>query len=140
MSEPTHQVNVFVFRRRDQGLHYLILRHEPEHEGFWSPLRAPIQPGDTLELAARREAGKALAPPSPEELIDLNHHERFTIGDFDCVEWSVGFGIGERPAEVHLPADYREFLWAPIEQAFPLVEEEASRRAMMKLHFRLAAG
>ncbi|MEW6744231.1 MAG: hypothetical protein AB1486_15875 [Planctomycetota bacterium] len=140
MSEAVHRVMLFVFRQGPQGVEYLMVRREPEHEGFWSPLREVILPAETVQRAALRSASHTVHPPIPLELIDLHHFERFRIGDYACVEWALGYGVGSRSPRIALPSGCLDYRWARLEGAFRLVEEEAIRRAMMKLHLRIAAG
>ena len=139
MVNPVHRVMLFVYRRdTPEHLSYLIVRPAPRLESFWQPVVVPIEPGDTVATAAMRRILSGFRLPDPDEVVDMHHFEHFHLGEFDFVDWAFGCGFRRTIERVELPADLIEYRWEPIDRAFQLIDEEAARRAVMKLHLSLA--
>ncbi|MFO0985282.1 MAG: NUDIX domain-containing protein [Planctomycetota bacterium] len=139
MANPVHRVMLFVYQREaPERLRYLIVRPAPRQENFWQPVHVPIEPGETVAAAALRRLGSGLHLPDPDEVVDIHHFERFHLGDFDCVDWTFACGFRKCVERLDLPADLQDYQWVPIDWAFQLIDEDASRRAVMKLHLALA--
>jgi hypothetical protein len=131
---------LFVYRRESpEFLRYLIVRPAPRFESFWQPVIVPIEPGETVVGAALRRILSGFHLPDPDELVDIHHFERFSLGDFDCVDWTFGCGFRKAVGKLDLTEDLIEYRWVPIDRAFQMIDEDAPRRAVMKLHLALAS-
>ncbi len=137
-AHPTHQVAVYVFRRTNTGPRYLVLRRSAEFEGLWRPVLGTIRPEEALESAAIREVRDETGIVTPRALIDFGFRHREQIGDFDLVDWGVGYDVGADEPLVRLAGDYREFRWLDFEHAYHRIEFEPYREAVLKLHLRLS--
>jgi ADP-ribose pyrophosphatase YjhB (NUDIX family) len=118
---------------------YLLLRGAQGIESFWGPVHGNIGFGEKLESAIRREVQDDTGILRPIDLIDLEMPVRHVVGDEDVIEWT--FGVKTLPEERSLRLDPRwsEFRWADFSLAYPSLELEVDRAAIMRLHTRLRA-
>ena len=140
MNELSHRVRVFVFRFDGGVPSYLLLRRTQGIESFWTPLHGPIGFGEKLESAIRREVMDETGLGRPLELIDLKMPQRWVVGDEEVIEWNFGFRTVPRaePREMGQQR-WADFRWAAFQTAYPSLEFEADRAAIMRLHTFLHA-
>lgn len=134
-----HRVKVFVFRYRERSPDYLLLRSSQGIESFWTPVHGAIGFGEKLETAIRREVADDTGIRRPEELIDLQMTSRWTLGDEEIIEWNFGFRAVPQVGDVSLDDRWAEFRWADFATAYPSLELEPDRAAIMRLHTLLGA-
>jgi len=134
-----HRVRVFVFRYREEAPDYLLLRGSQGIESFWTPIHGAIGFGEKLGTALRREVADDTGILRPEELIDLQMTSRWTLGDEEVVEWNFGFRAVPQAGDVSLDDRWAEFRWANFGAAYPSLEFEPDRAAIMRLHTLLGA-
>lgn len=134
---PTHQVVVYVYRQTFEGPRYLVVRRAERHEGLWRPVLGTVRPDEALEKAALREVKTETGIVYPKALIDFGFRHREQVGDFDLVDWGIGYDVGPSEPPVRLGADYHAFQWLDFEHAYRTIEVEPFREAVVKLHLRL---
>lgn len=134
-----HRVKVFVYRYSGRDLHYLMLKHPPQWEGFWGPVAGPIQPWENLERAVLREVREETGIREPKQLLDLKQPDRLQLGEIELVEWVYGYRAAEDQPEIRLAEGLEGFRWDPFDQAFQSMEMDEDRNAMLKLHMRLSS-
>ncbi|MEW6073547.1 MAG: NUDIX domain-containing protein [Planctomycetota bacterium] len=140
MSELVHRVRVFVFRIQDRWPLYLLLRSAQGIEGFWTPIHGPIRFDEKLEGAIRREVAEDIGVTRFGELIDLRMPARWVLGDEEVIEWSYGIHADPTAGPLRLAGErWAEYLWAPFGRAFPALELEHDRAAILRLHATLGA-
>lgn len=140
MTELSHRVRIFVYRVAEGQPHYLLLRSAQGIESFWTPVHGPIGFGEKLEVAIRREVRDDTGIGRPSQLIDLQMPARWLVGDEEVIEWNYGFQAAPRPLEVHIDNErWAEHRWAPFPEAYPSLELENDRAAIMRLHALLHA-
>lgn len=140
MTDLTHRIRVFAYHFEERSPHYLLLRSVQGIESFWTPLHGPIGFGEKLESAIRREVMDDTGLGRPAELIDLQMPSRWVVGDEEIIEWN--FGVRIPPSETDLRLDpnrWAEFRWAHFTDAYPSLELEFDRAAIMRLHALLHA-
>ena len=134
-----HRVLIYVFRRRASGLEYLVERRWPAEEFAWSPHRSPLGITESLEEATRRSMQRDWHAPPPDRLVDLRVCGHTSVGDLDLIDWGMGYGVRPTweldPATIAVRA---ERAWQPLPVALALLEEEAARRALFRLHLQAA--
>ena len=140
MSELSHRIKVFVYRfEKRQSPDYLLLKSAQGIESFWTPIHGPIGFGEKLESAIRREVMDDTGIGRPAELIDLQMPGRWVVGDEEIVEWTFGFRVPPA-AEPRLDQDrWADYRWAAFAEAYPSLELETDRAAIMRLHALLFA-
>ena len=138
MSELLHRIKVFVFRYQEAKPDYLLLRAGGT-ESFWGPIQGPIGFGEKLESAIRREVMDDVGIRKPLDLIDLKMPARWVLGDEEIIEWNFGFQAA--PAfDLRLDSErWADFRWASFSDAYPSLELEFDRAAIMRLHALLHA-
>ena len=140
MHELLHRVRVFVFRYEEGMPRYLLLRSAQGIEGLWTPLHGPIGFGEKLEAAIRREVAHDTGINRSLELLDLEMPAHWLLGDEEIIEWNFGFRADPSRVEPSLDASrWKEYLWADFAAAYPTLELEGDRAAIMRLHAMLNA-
>ncbi len=139
MSDLVHRIRVFVYRFVERHPHYLLLRGAQGIESFWTPIHGPIGFGEKLETAIRREVMDDIGLGRPNQLIDLEMPSRWVIGDEEVVEWNFGFQTQAAEHLLHLDPRWSEFRWSGFTEAYPVLELENDRAAIMRLHTLLHA-
>ncbi len=139
MRELSHRIRVFVYRF-DQGRPDYLLLRQAQVESFWTPIHGPIGFGEKLESAIRREVMEDIGLGRPTELIDLEMPTRWLVGDEEVIEWIFGFHAP--PVKSHLRVDsqrWADHRWVQFALAYPSLELEHDRAAIMRLHALLHA-
>jgi len=142
MREPRHElchrIRVFVYRYQDRLPCYLLLR-AAQLESFWTPIHGPIGFGEKLESAIRREVMDDVGLARPNRLIDLEMPTRWQLGDEETIEWLFGFHAQPRHDMRVDTRRWSDFRWVPFPEAYPSLELEHDRAALMRLHTMLQA-
>jgi hypothetical protein len=139
MSELIHREKVFVFRQHGPEPHYLLLRSAQGIEGAWGPVQGTIGFGEKLEHAIQREVLDDTGILQPENVIDLGMPMRWSLGVEDVVEWIYGFKAVPSASRLRLDPRWAEFRWASFGDAYPTLELDWDRAAIMRLHTLLRA-
>ncbi len=138
MTEITHRVKVFVFQFTEEIPHYLMLRAKPRQENFWGPVMGTIRPWEDLDRAILREVREETGLDRPEEVVDLEIRDVWTMGEEHLVDWMYGFRV--RPAQLTLGDGVSEFQWVPFPRCYESLETETNRKGLIRLHTMLDAG
>jgi dATP pyrophosphohydrolase len=72
-------VLVYAVHRTSDGWEYLLLRRTPQCDGFWQGVSGTVEPGESLEEAARRELQEETGFVAELERIDYSYS--FPIAD-----------------------------------------------------------
>jgi hypothetical protein len=138
MTDLLHRIKVFVYRYRDARPDYLLLRGAMP-ESFWGPIQGPIGFGEKLETAIRRSVMDDIGIARPVDLIDLHQPGRWLVGDEEVIEWTFGFRTQPEAASLHLSPRWSAFRGALFNEAYPSLELETDRAAILRLHSMLSA-
>jgi len=138
MTELLHRIKIFVYRLRGSSPDYLLLR-STGHESFWGPIQGPIGFGEKLESAIRREVMDDIGIRRPMDLIDLQMPAHWLVGDEEVIEWAFGFRTPIEGKGLDLAPRWADFQWADFSVAYPSLELEPDRAAIMRLHTLLHA-
>ncbi len=135
-----HRVLIYVFRRRSQGVEYLLERRTPALEWSWTPIPAAVGVTESLASAARRSMELEWHAPPPLRLVDLHVCNHESVGDLDLIDWGVGYGVRPEwePSSRSCP-DHAELTWRRLPVALELLEGESARRALFRLHLEAAS-
>ena len=138
MTELVHRIKVFVFRYRGTNPDYLLLRPSGP-EGLWGPIQGPIGFGEKLETAIKREVMDDVGIARPMGVVDLQMPGRWLLGDEEIIEWTFGFRTPPEQHDLHLSERWSAFRWAPFNDAYPSLEFDNDRAAILRLHSMLHA-
>ncbi|MBL8860974.1 MAG: NUDIX domain-containing protein [Planctomycetes bacterium] len=139
MSELIHRIKVFVFEAAGPEPRYLLLRSAQGIESLWGPVHGTIGFGEKLEHAIHREVLDDTGLLQPAGVIDLGMPTHWSFGDEDVIEWTYGFQTIAAPPQLRLDPRWAEFRWASFGAAYPTLELDADRAAIMRLHTILRA-
>lgn len=139
MTDFQHRVRVFVFGYRDRRPDYLLLRRTLSPESFWTPLHGPIGFGEKLETAVQREVVEDVGIGRVGEVIDLQMQTNHVLGDEYIVEWTYAVRAVDTGRDIRLDENWAAYRWLVMENAYPALEFEADRAALVRLHTLLAA-
>lgn len=139
MTEQLHVVRVFVFRQDSRQIDYLVVRHRPAHDSFWSPITGVMQPHESIFQAAVRSVGEEIGLPSPRQIVDLQLATRQQLGDMEEIDWSVGYRARGQDADLRPAPDLAELRWFDFDALYRSLDREEDRRSVMRLHFTLRA-
>ena len=139
MSELVHRVKVFVFQQAGPEPHYLLLRSAQGIESFWGPLQGTIGFGEKLESAIEREVLDDTGILQPLDVIDLGMPSHWSLGVEDVIEWTYGFKALAGATKLRLDPRWAEARWASFSKAYPTLELDADRAAILRLHTLLRA-
>jgi hypothetical protein len=134
MAELLHRIKVFVFQQTGPEPAYLLLRPAQGMESFWGPVQGSIGFGEKLESAIQREVLDDTGILKPLDVIDLGMPARWQLGVEDVIEWTFGFKALPGTDKLRLDRRFAEFRWAQFSQAYPSLELETDRAAIMRLH------
>jgi hypothetical protein len=136
--ELVHRIKVFVFDQKTREPTYLLLKRLGR-ESFWGPLSGPIGFGEKLDTAIRREVMDEVGLARPADVIDLQMPTRWMLGDEEVIEWTFGLRTEPGPSDVRLDHRWSDFQWADFSLAYPALELEIDRAAILRLHTLLRA-
>jgi ADP-ribose pyrophosphatase YjhB (NUDIX family) len=139
VTEQLHVVRVFVFRQDSRQIDYLVVRHRPAHDSFWSPITGVMQPHESIFQAAVRSVGEEIGLPSPRQIVDLQLATRQQLGDIEEIDWSVGYRARGQDADLRPAPDLAELRWFDFDALYRSLDREEDRRSVMRLHFTLRA-
>lgn len=139
MTEVLHRVRVFVFQVSEEVPEYLLLRPAQGIEACWGPIHGSIGFGEQLESAIRREVRTDAGIDTPLDVIDLEMPSRWLVGDEQIIEWNFGVRTTPIASDITLDDRWSDFRWAQFSNAYPSLELEYDRAAIMRLHTLLNA-
>ncbi len=137
MNEQLHCVRVFVFRRTGEAFQYLVVRQQPVHDSFWSPVTSVMRPEESIFQAAVRGVGESLGLAAPQQIVDLQLATHTRIGDLDEVDWSVGYRADTQGLDLRPCQQLADTRWLDFDSTYRNLENEDDRRSVMRLHFTL---
>jgi hypothetical protein len=138
MTDLVHRIKVFVFRYRGTHPDYLLLRPSAP-ESLWGPIQGPIGFGEKLETAIKREVMDDIGISRPATLIDLQMPGRWLLGDEEVIEWTFGFRTMPEEPRLSLSQRWSSFRWSSFQEAYPTLELDNDRAAILRLHALLKA-
>ena len=139
MTDFLHRIRVFVYCYNEGSPDYLLLKRSGHRESFWTPLNGSLGFGEQLERAVRREVVEEVGIATPNQLIDLDMPSSFELGDERIVEWNFACRAPLSTSEPLLAPHWAAYQWAQFDEAYPALEFEQDRRAIVRLHTLLHA-
>ncbi len=138
MADLQHRLKLFVYRVQRRQPDYLLLRG-PGLESFWVPAQGPIGFGEKIDSAIRRELSEDLGLSSASDLLDLELPARWQLGDEEVIEWCFALRTPLERSKPQLGPRWSDFRWSQFSEAYPSLELEGDRAAILRLHHILHA-
>ena len=135
MVELIHRVRVFPYSLESAEPNYILLLREQGVESCWGPLQGEIGHGEQREGASRRQVFEGMGLEEPLDLVDLHMPARWVLGEEEIIEWNFGCRI---PPEVEATPN-TILRWERFVHAYPSLELETDRAAILRLHALLRA-
>ena len=135
MVELIHRVRVFPYALERCEPSYLLLLREQGVESCWGPLQGEIGHGEQMEGALRRQVHEGMGLEEPLELVDLHMPAHWVLGDEEIIEWNFGCRV---PPKLSATPDAL-LRWERFIDAYPSLELETDRAAILRLHALLRA-
>lgn len=117
-----------------------VLLHHHRRLGRWLQMGGHVEPGESVVEAAlregREESGLSDLTLLSDGFIDLDVHDiPAGRGEPDHAHFDVRYAaLAEHPEAILLDrAESTDLAWADLEQAISLMNEEASKRAILKI-------
>jgi len=140
MVELLHRIKVFVYSIEERAPSYLLLRSAQGADGFWGPIHGSLGLGEKLEGAIRREVLDEIGLARGHALLDLQLQHHWALGDEQVIEWNFGFHAPSASAELRLDPRWAESRWVDFAAAYPCLELDTDRAAIVRLHTLLGTG
>jgi ADP-ribose pyrophosphatase YjhB (NUDIX family) len=137
LTQQLHMVRVFVFKQDTRQIDYLVVRHAPAHDSFWSPITGVMRPHESIFQAAVRSVGEEVGLVSPRQIVDLQLATHMQIGDMEEIDWSVGYRATGDKVDLRPAPDLTELRWLDFDSIYRNLDREEDRRSIMRLHFTL---
>jgi len=138
MADLLHRLKLFVYRVHRRRPDYLLLRGSGP-ESFWVPAQGPIGFGEKIDSAIRRELAEDLGLSRASDLVDLELPSRWQLGDEEVIEWCFALRTPLEHSDPHLGPRWSTYRWAEFAEAYPSLELEGDRAAILRLHHILHA-
>lgn len=139
MSEFFHRVKIFVYRLGSPEPAYLLTKPPHGFEALWGPMQGALGFGEQIEGAVRRRVLEDTGMRSQQPMIDLEMPAHWQLGDEQIIEWNYGVHALSQPVRAAMDKCGAAFRWVAFSEAYPKLDFESDRAAIMRLHTMLAA-
>jgi len=129
------QVQVIPFRKTREELEVLVLQRNEAKGGFWQPVTGGIDPGETVEEAARREVNEELGVDEQQfvEFVDDDYKFKFTDmhrGVEKTFTENVVAAVLKEDAEIELSDEHVDSRWTTLIGALALLKYDSNKASL----------
>ncbi len=111
-----NQVEVILFKKKNDTTLFLVLKRNPQKGGFWQPITGNVKPHESFEQAALREMEEETSIKEYLEFVDTGYS--FDFFDDNRNQHEKIFGIHvSGVSKVVLSSEHTEFQWVNKEDA-----------------------
>lgn len=111
-----NQVEVILFKKKNDITLFLVLKRNPQKGSFWQPITGNVKPHESFEQAALREMEEETSIKEYLEFVDTGYSFDFFDDNRKQHEKVFGVHVSE-VAKVVLSSEHTEFQWASKEDA-----------------------
>lgn len=127
-----NKVEVIIFRKTKNRIEYLLLKRTPARGGFWQPVTGNVEPGESVESAARREVKEETGITNVTLIKDIH---QFMFAQY--VEHVFGAEVISSAKVIldnnHIE-EHTEYRWCTYDKAMHLLRWQENMNALKKLH------
>jgi 8-oxo-dGTP pyrophosphatase MutT (NUDIX family) len=127
------QVEAIIFRRNGSAIEYLLLKRQPERNGFWQPVTGGVEEGETWEAALRREIREETGAANLISIVEGVYHFEFS-DPAPNREYVYGVEVSLLESIVLDRKEHSEYRWCSFEEALRLLHWKENREALRRLN------
>ena len=127
------QVQGILFRRIDGEIQYLLLKRNPEREGFWQPVTGGLEEGETKIETLKREIREETGIKNPVRIIEDVYHFKLST---PLPEKEFVYGVEvlhTKKIEID-NKEHSENRWCDLKEALRLLKWKENKEAFEKLN------
>lgn len=131
---------------KNQAILYALFRRPKATGGFWQAIAGGVQQGETVFMAARREAHEEAGITSSGRFVILRSNAsipvtgitgEFTWGPDILTAQEYSFGVQVTDKNLRLSDEHIEYQWVDYDTALSLLEFDSNKHALWELNERL---
>ena len=128
-----NQVEVILFKKKNDKTFFLVLKRNPQKGGFWQPITGNVKPHESFEQAALREMEEETSIKEYLEFIDTGYS--FDFFDDNRNQHEKVFGIHvSKVSKIVLSSEHTGFQWVSKEDALNrYLKYPGNKEGLMKL-------
>ncbi len=131
------------YRRKGDGIQYLLILRAPHDGGFWQPVTGGLEEGETRTDGVRREIAEetGLTPTSVTPLLEMRqffHRYRSESTEVWLTEFVYGAEVPD--GDVTLSPDHTDHKWCTLDEALTLLKYDGNKDALKLLDGALRSG
>jgi len=139
------QIEVILFKRRDEKIQYLVLKTIPERGEFWQPVTGGLEEGETKIEALKREIREETGIKNIIKIIeDVHYYEPIDLSLIEYLnrhgcackhlkEYAFGVEVSSDEKVVLDGKEHSEFKWCSFHEALRLMKWKGNKDALKKL-------
>jgi len=127
------QVEAIIYRRTDSKIEYLLLKRQPERNGFWQPVTGGMEEGETREEALRREVTEETGVKNIVTLMEGLYYFEFSDPNPNQ-EYVYAVEISPSEKIVFDSKEHSEHRWCSFQEAQQLLHWKGNKEALEKLN------
>lgn len=129
------KVQVYLFRRSDRAVEFLLLKRVQALRGFWQPITGSVEGSETSRQAVLREVREETGLESLRNLIGPVYSFSFVKNRVEFHEEVYGAEIGDMP--ITLSSEHSECRWVTLKEALQLIRYVQNKRGLCRLEEQL---
>lgn len=129
------KIEVYVFRRRDSDIEYLLLKRNPRLGGYWQPITGSIEKEESPREAAIREICEETGKCDVKRLIGPLYCFRYVKEGKEFEEHVFGLESDDTP--VMLSNEHTDRKWFRYEEALKALRWDENREGLRRLNVEL---
>ncbi len=129
------KVQVYLFRRTDRAVEFLLLKRVQELRGFWQPITGTVEEGESPRQAARREVREETGLEDFQHVVGPVYSFAFVKNRVEFHEEVFGMEVGNVP--IMLSNEHSECRWVNLKEALELLHYVQNKRGLCRLEAQL---
>ena len=129
------KVQVYLFRRTDHAVEFLLLKRVQELRGFWQPVTGTVEEGETPRQAAHREVREETGLEDLKHVVGPVYSFTFAKNRVKFHEEVFGMEVGNVP--ITLSNEHSKYRWVNLKEALKLLHYVQNKRGLCRLEAQL---
>ena len=129
------KVQVYLFRRTDRAVEFLLLKRVQELRGFWQPVTGKVEEGETPRQTACREVKEETGLEDLKHVVGRVYSFTFVKNHVEFHEEVFGMEVGNLP--ITLSSEHSEYRWVILKEALELLRYVQNKKGLCRLEEQL---